>query len=91
VAVALTDNVVLVVAELVDYQLQHQVTPEPVEHNPLVVQVVFPIMDIQEPLVLHTKVEIRAMKAAVVVVVTSAAVAVEITQVVLVDLATPHF
>jgi hypothetical protein len=62
-----------------------------VEHNPLVVQAVFPIMDTQEPLVLHTKVEIRAMKVAAVVVVTSVVVEVEITQVVLVDLATSHF
>jgi hypothetical protein len=84
-------NVVLVVAELVDYQLQHQVTPEPVEHNPLVVQVVFPIMDIQEPLVLHTKVEIQRMKAAAVVVVTSAAVVVETTLVVRVDLVILHY
>jgi endo-alpha-1,4-polygalactosaminidase (GH114 family) len=91
VEVAHTANVVSAVAELVDYQRQHQEILELVERNPVVVLVEFPATDTQELPVLHTKVEIQRMKAAAVVVVTSAAVAVEITQVVLVDLATSHF
>jgi hypothetical protein len=84
-------NVVLVVAELVDYQLQHLVILELVERNPLVELVEFPATVILEQLVQHSKVEIQEMKVAVAVAVTLAVAAAETTLVVLADLVTLHF
>jgi hypothetical protein len=91
VEVAHTANVVSAVAELVDYQRQHQEILELVERKPQAVLVGFLITDIQEQLVLHFKVEIQEMKAAAVVVVTLAAAAVETTLVVRVDLVILHY
>jgi hypothetical protein len=62
-----------------------------VEHNQLVVQVDFQLMDIQEQLALNSKVEIQRMKVAAAVVATSVAVVAEITPVVQVDQALLHF
>jgi hypothetical protein len=91
VEVAHMANVVLVVVELVDYQLQDQEILELVELKPQAVLVAFLLTDIQEQLVLHSKVAIQRMKAAAAVVVTLAVAAVATTPVVLVDPVTSHY
>jgi hypothetical protein len=91
VEVAHMANVVLVVVELVDYQLQDQEILELVELKPQAVLVAFLLTDIQEQLVLQSKVAIQRMKAAAAVVVTLAVAAVATTPVVLVDPVTSHY
>jgi hypothetical protein len=91
VEVAHMANVVSAVAELVDYQRQHQEILELVERKPRAVLVAFLITDIQEQLVLHSKVGIQEMKVAVEVAVTLAVAVAVTTPVVLVDLVTSHY
>jgi hypothetical protein len=91
VEVAHTANVVSAVAELVDYHRQHQEILELVERKLRAVLVASLITDIQEQLVLHSKVEIQEMKVAVAVAVTLAVAVAVTTPVVLVDLVTSHY
>jgi hypothetical protein len=85
-----TANAVLAAAEQVDYQLQHQQIQELVAHKQRVVPVDTLSTDIQELLVLHTKVEIQRMKAVEVVVVSTVVAVVETMLVAPVDLVTLH-